>query len=278
MECIISNATHPLELPEVENTIFGLQSRNRLAEKVIGNYAKNHRWLDVGVGVIGTFVPIPGASLAAMLACVAAQGPFFYKPMAKELGKIYLAPMDHHAERIVSEGMFEGAGWDIGNEFTASFLAEIAGEIISEMGWGAAAAAVPFIGGMIGATLDAFVATTMTWRVGTMVSVYYQNGGAWLGSRRESFEVAKDFVGKPSLKAENRVNLDEVAIHHKQIIDRQLMTLKSVLLDPLLQISPDEEKIRSVLMGRHLSEELVEAAILYVRGVIGDGAMGLATT
>jgi hypothetical protein len=56
------------------------------------------------------------------------------------------------------------------------------------------------------------------------------------------------------------------------------MTLKSVLLDPLLQISPDEEKIRSVLMGRHLSEELVEAAILYVRGVIGDGAMGLATT
>lgn len=221
-------------------------------------------------------MPVPGASLAAMLACVAAQGPLFYKPMANKLAKIYLSPVDHHTKRIVSEATFEGATWDIGNEFTAGFLAEIAGELVSELGWGAAAAAIPFLGGVIGASLDAIVATTMTWRVGTMVSIYYQNNGAWLGGRRESFEVAKDFVGKPSIKAENRVNLDEVAKKHRQILDSQLVTLKSVLLDPLLEVTPDEGKILAVLKGRGLSEELIETAMSYVKSVIRGNSPGAA--
>jgi hypothetical protein len=111
----------------------------------------------------------------------------------------------------------------------------------------------------------------MTWRVGTMISIYYQNNGAWLGGRRESFEVARDFVGKPSMKAENRVDLDEVAKKHRQVLNTQLVTLKSVLLDPLLEVAADEVQIMAVLKGRGLSEELIESAMMYVRSVMRSG-------
>jgi uncharacterized protein (DUF697 family) len=167
--------------------------------------------------------------------------------------------------------MFEGAGLDITNEFSVEFFTEIAGELFSELGWGAAASFIPVLGGFVGAALDAAVASTMTWRVGTMVSVYYQNGGSWLGSRRETFEVAKDFVGQVSPKANNRVDLDEVAKKHRQLLDRQFSTLKSVLLDPLLEISSSEEQIVKTLEGRHVSEELIAASRIYISSVLKKG-------
>jgi hypothetical protein len=58
-----------------DETIFGLEIRNREAEKLIATYAKNHRWLDVGVGLAGLLVP--GGSIVAMVASIAAQGPCF---------------------------------------------------------------------------------------------------------------------------------------------------------------------------------------------------------
>jgi uncharacterized protein (DUF697 family) len=251
-----------------DGTIFGLQIRNREAEKVIGSYAKNHRWLDVGVGLAGFLVP--GGSIAAMIACMAAQGPVFYKPMAIKLAKIYLSPVDHHTKRIVSEAMLEGAMWDINNELTAGLFTEIATELVTELGWGAAASFIPVFGGFVGAALDAVVAATMTWRVGTMISVYYQNGGDWLGSRRDTFEVAKDFVGGPSPKADNRVNLDDVVRKNNEVLQRQFSTLKTVLLDSILDISSDEEVIVSTLRKRGVSEDLIKASIPYIRSRIEE--------
>jgi hypothetical protein len=246
-------------------TVLGLDIRNKEAEKIIAQYAKNHRWLDVAVGAAGTLVPVPGAALVAMVACIAAQGPLFYKPMADKLAKVYLGSIDHHTNRLVIEGVFEGAGLDIANEFNAQFFAEIAGELVSELGWGGAVAMVPFIGGIAGAALDALVATTMTWRVGTMISVYFQNGGQWLGSRRETFEVAKDFVGPLSAKAENRVDLNEIGKKNSQVMQHQLNTLKSVVIDPLLEVGASKEQILASLRKRGINEDMIEASISYIR-------------
>jgi uncharacterized protein (DUF697 family) len=52
----------------------------------------------------------------------------------------------------------------------------------------------PFVGGLVGAALDYVIATAMTWRVGTMVAIYYQNGGKWVGDRKHTLELAKDMT------------------------------------------------------------------------------------
>jgi uncharacterized protein (DUF697 family) len=249
-----------------DGAIFGICHRNREAEKIIGNYAEKHQWLDIGIGLIGTFSPIPGSALAAMAACMVAQGPVFYGPMAKDLSAVYLSSIDKHTKRLVNETWLDGIGADLANQFVnVEFFQEIIGEVISELGWAGVATAIPFIGGVFGAALDALVAATMTWRVGTMISVYYQNGGAWLEGRRETFEVAKDFVGPLSAKAKDRINLDDVVKKRREILEKQFSTLKSVLLDSLLEITSDEKQIIHVLNNRQISEELIDFSLPYIR-------------
>lgn len=252
-----------------DGAIFGLSHRNREAEKIIGNYAQKHQWLDVGIGIIGTVSPIPGSALAAMAACMVAQGPVFYSPMAKDLSAVYLSSIDKHTKRLVNETWVAGMGADLANQFfNVDFFKDIIGEVISELGWAGAASAIPFIGGVFGAALDSLVAATMTWRVGTMISVYYQNGGAWLEGRRETFEVAKDFVGPLSAKAKDRVNLDDVVKTHREILEKQFSTLKTVLLDSLLEITSDEKQIIEVLKNRDISDELIDFSLPYIRSEI----------
>jgi uncharacterized protein (DUF697 family) len=247
-------------------TMFDIGSRNEEAQKIIASYATNHAWLDVAVGVVGTL--IPGAALPAMAACIAAQGPLFYKPMAADLGKVYLRLPDEQTGRIVNQAEVYGAGAFVGVEFGMEFFKEIAGELISDIGWGAAATFIPLVGGVVGAALDATVAATLTWRVGTMVSMYYQNGGAWLGSRHATYERAKLMVGPMSPAAENRVKLDDVPLKNKEVLDQQFSRLKAILLDSILEMATNEQMVVQLLRKRGISEALIQLAIPYIQNAL----------
>jgi len=247
-----------------ETTVFGLGLRNREAEKVIGNYAGNHRWLDVGVGIVGSI--IPGASIPAMIACIAAQGPAFYKPMMKQLAAIYLLPSNKSTNGIANEFWFGELDLDLNNMFNLEFYQSIALELASEIGWGAAATFIPIVGGVVGAGLDARVAATMTWRVGTMLSIYFQNAGCWVENRKNTFDLAHQMVGELSYKATERVNLDDIPLRIPEVFEKQFVTLKTGLLDPLIDVGPDPSKISETLRKRGIPEPLIARSEAYIHG------------
>jgi uncharacterized protein (DUF697 family) len=210
-----------LSLPVVPvPAVFGLNDRNAQAQKVIFDYAHGHALADIGVGLAGLF--IPGGATVALMASVAAQAPLVYMPMSRKLADIYSAQMDPTSGRVVVAGAIAGGGLNIAASLGMDFLAEIATEILHENGLGIGVSAIPLIGSVIGAGLDAAIAATMTWRVGTMVSVYFQYGGGWVGSRRNTFELAKELAGGLSHKNENRVDLNSVPDHVPDVKKRMV--------------------------------------------------------
>ena len=155
------------------------ETRNRLAEQVIAGYAAGHAIADVAVGLIGTFVPFGGTG--AMIVSLAAQAPLVYQPMVKDLAKIYSASADNFTQKVVNKAIILEATGDIGielvreslvSQFGQEFLLEILHELLPELGIGAALGAIPIIGGIVAAGLDATLAATLTWRVGITTALY----------------------------------------------------------------------------------------------------------
>ena len=68
-------------------------------------------------------------------------------------------------------------------EFGMEFLKEIATDLLVEGGFGFLLSALPVVGIAASAALDMSIAATMTWRVGTMTSIYFQNGHRWVENR-----------------------------------------------------------------------------------------------
>lgn len=167
-----------------------LEQRNKAAHQVITSYAVKHAAMDVGIGLAG-LIPIPGAATAALISAILAQAPLVYRPMTRELATIYNSSPDAHTDKMVTETVEMGALADVGVEF----IKEIATDLISEAAAGLALTAIPFVGGLLAAGLDATIAATLTWRVGTMIAAYYQNGGEWIKSRKNTYSVASETVG-----------------------------------------------------------------------------------
>ena len=186
-------------LPPLTTTLMRLEDRNAKAQEIIQSYSRLHAGMDVAVGLAGLF---PGAAIPALVAAIAAQSPIIYQPMARDLAAIYTVD-----ESAVSEGIeqvrgvvrrvaFQTGFLDIAAEFGTEFMMQISGELLTEAGLGVLGSlCIPVLGGAVGAALDYLIANIMTWRVGTMVSIYYQNGGEWLSSRHATFEMAKNFTG-----------------------------------------------------------------------------------
>lgn len=238
-------------------SIFNLSERNRQAEQVIRDYARGHATADIGIGILGTI--IPGATIPALVASIAAQAPLVYQPMTKQLSTIYSAAPDKVTTRIVVEAAAVGGVGDLAAEFGREFMGEIALELLGEAGMGAAASAIPFIGGIIAAGLDATIAATLTWRVGTMVAMYHQNGG-WIESRHTTYERAKKMVGGLSPATDGRVNLDDISSKNQEVLDKQMAVIKE-LISMMLSVSAGKEQIREALIARKLPQQLIDLAI-----------------
>jgi hypothetical protein len=245
-------------LSKSENiSLFNLSERNRQAEQVIRDYARGHAAADVGIGILGTL--IPGATIPALIASIAGQAPLVYQPMSKRLASIYSATPDQVTNRIVIESAVIGGLGDLAAELASEFMAEIALELLQEAGFGVVASAIPFFGGIVAAGLDATIAATLTWRVGTMIAIYHQNGG-WIEDRHATYQRAKKMVGSLSPITDDRVNLDDIPLKNQEVLDKQMAVVKE-LVSMMLSVSVGKEQIHAALLQRKIPQQLIELAL-----------------
>jgi hypothetical protein len=246
----------------VPDYLLKLKERNRLSSKVIAKYAAKHAKMDVVIGLAG-FIPIPGAALAALAASLVAQIPLVYRPMIIKLAEIYSAPPAMLTGQIVTANVVIEAGFQFVNtEFTSEVLQEIVVEAVKNASVGALASMIPLIGGFAAATLDAVIAATLTWRVGTMTVAYYLNNGAWLrGGREETYETAQNLVGPWSAKTVDRVDLNEVVrlreIHEKAI--HSICNTIAALRNAMHSIT--KAQIRDALLKMAIPADLIDDAL-----------------
>lgn len=251
------------------NTFSQLGPRNQLAKDTIIKYSKRHGKMDVAVGAVGIFGF--GFAMAALATAIAAQAPVIYQPLARDLGLIYTATADNKIRGIIKENVIVGGGFDIAAEFGTEFMTAIAGELVTEVGLGAATTFIPFVGALTGAALDYVIATKMTWRVGTMVSIYYQNGGNWIESRHHTFELAKEFTEdkiKPLSNLFSKwggtephidVNFDRISTKFPAVFETQVEHLRP-LIDTMLQMG-DPEQVRQLLKDKGIPLNVIDAAL-----------------
>jgi hypothetical protein len=256
MHSLTTTNTSSGSLPDI--ALFNLAERNRQAEQVIRDYARGHAAADVGIGIFGTI--IPGAGLFAMAASIAAQAPLVYQPMARKIASIYSAAPDAVTNRTVIEAAVIGGIGDLAAELAGEFMAELASELLMEAGFGAVASCIPLLGGVIAAGLDATIAATLTWRVGTMVAIYHQNGDQWIGNRKRTYERAHKMVGGLSPKTDGRVNLDDIPLKNQEVLDKQMAVVKA-LVEMMLSVSASREQIKAALIQKQLPQQLIDLAL-----------------
>lgn len=235
--------------------VFGLEQRNKAAHKVITSYAIMHAAVDVGIGLAG-LIPIPGAATMALVLAILAQAPLVYGPMTEELAAIYNSSPDAQTDSMVLETVGVGALADVG----VDFLREIATDLITEAAAGLALTAIPFVGGLLAAGLDATIAATLTWRVGTMVAAYYQNGGVWISDRKNTYKLASEMVGPFSPKTSDRANLDDFARRNNTISQKHLKFATS-LIDMMKGAALGKEQIRTALQSKEVPSWVIEQAL-----------------
>ena len=240
-------------------TTFNLSARNKAAEKIIKDYAAGHVALDIAIGAAG-FLPIPGIGTMGLLASIAAQVPLVYQPMARQLGVVYSAEPDDVTKGMNIETAVLVGKFDMAVAFGTDFMAEIAKELLPELGLGGLLSAVPFIGGIAAAALDATVAATLTWRVGTMVAIYYQNSENWIDDRRTTYHRAKGMVGGLSPKTEGRVVLDDIPSTNPEVMLKQIAFVEN-LIQTLRVVTEDKAMIRKALLAKHIPVPLIDAAL-----------------
>lgn len=239
------------------NCLYQLPERNLKAQQTIENYALAHAAGDVAAGLLMGLVP--GGGLIATIGCIAAQGPLVYQPMARELARIYQARPDEVTNAIIVDAWQTGAIGDIAAEFVGEFFMEIAPDLAREIGLGGVLGAIPLLGSVVSATLDAIIAATLTWRVGTMISMYYQNGERWVESRHHTYKLTKPMTGW-SPNPTGRVKLDDIPQQCPSVKEGQIEAARLVV-EMLVSVCSDKQQIRQVLLKKGLPEFLVSEAI-----------------
>jgi uncharacterized protein (DUF697 family) len=245
---------------EVTPAIYELELRNKAAEAVITTFATEHALVDIAGGLIGGLVP--GGSIAALIAQLTYSAVRIYPQMIKKLAVIYGAEPDDFTSRVVRNALIVESGIDslvaavgpevmgqlavdLTSEFGSEFMQEIVGEIIGESTIAAGASFIPIAGAIFGAALDAIVGATLTWRVGAVVSAYFQHGG-YIGSRKKTYEAIKPHVAR-SAKTSRPGTLDSLrkkvspirekqlkfARHHFKSLKRPKKEIRAMLVDEL---------------------------------------------
>ncbi len=240
---------------DMPNCLFGLEQRNETAHQVIASYAKKHAKLDIGIGLAG-LLPIPGAATVALVGAVLAQAPLIYGPMTQELAALYSSRLDARTNEMVAETVGMGALADIGVEF----FKEIAGDLIGKALAGLALTAVPFVRALLAAGLDAMIAATLTWRVGTVVAAYYQNGGVWVKNRKHTYSLASEKVGPFSPKTDDRANLDDFARSNSTIFEKHIAFALS-MIEMMKSASLGRDQIQIALQSKEVPFWVIDQAL-----------------
>jgi hypothetical protein len=169
---------------DADRALFQLEARNAAAERIIATFCAKHAVVDGLTGFVAGVVPVPFANWGVFGGQLAYQFKKTYPVMLQELADVYQAEPDAAARKIftrslVKQGLLEG------------LAQEVIGEILGEGTVGLAASGVPWVGAPIGAAVDVFLAVKMTWRVGVLISAYFQNGGYVGGDRKATLKALR---------------------------------------------------------------------------------------
>jgi hypothetical protein len=254
--------TASLSLPKL-SLLYNLEEKNLRAERIIQDYAAKAALMGIGVGLASW---IPGAAIPAILASLAIQKTQIYQPMARDLAALYRKDTDSYTDKLVNVASISTTGIEFASEFALEFLSDQAQELIWDAGLGAAASFIPFAGVAIGAGLDYAISQMLTWRVGTMTSIYFQNGGEWVGDRKQTLNIAKDltgsitsFKGKSDSARNVRVNLNEIPSKVPKVRDSGVQSILPLLKGLADKLPPPV--VRESLIAMGLSAILVDSAI-----------------
>jgi hypothetical protein len=237
--------------------ILNLEKKHFDVQNLVHSYASRHRIVDMVIGGASNLIPMPGAAFLATAALVSAQTPLVYQPLSKEVASIYSKSMSS-TESSFSDESNADENHEYNKIYDIQFLVEIAQELVSEVTTGSIVAAIPFIGFAAAAAMDAMIAATMTWRVGLMTSIYHCNFGEWLGSRRETFEIAKKHVGPLSARSKNRIQIQEIISKNDEILEKQRKCLQLNFIDPLRKLGRSDHEIRDQAINLCIPSYLFE--------------------
>jgi hypothetical protein len=172
--------------------------RLREAESIIDSYSVKHMTMDVGIGVLG-LLPVPFLGTAALLTTIGAQAPVIYQPMVRKIGTLYAQTPNELTDESVRKGVLAAAIVDVAAQFGKDFIIESAREILHDNVGGVALSAIPVVGGIFAAGVDAIVARKVTKIVGAMALVYFENPFGWVVSRNTTRALVAALIAtKPS--------------------------------------------------------------------------------
>ncbi len=231
-----------------------VKETNRKVASLIEQYARSHSVIDASIGIMG-WLPVPGASLASLATSFATQIPVI-KSLVFEIGRLY-RPSETHNLAVETDELAKQFGFD--------FFVAIKSELAAELGMSIAASWIPLIGSFLLAGMDLSLGITMKWRAGVMASIFYQNGGKWVGSREETYQLAKKMTGTLSPKFDYRVDLNQIPILNGvcEVMEAQIQNAVT-FVGSLREVneSISDEKLHEMLIARGFPEALATAAIV----------------
>lgn len=255
-------------------TIYELDLRNAAAEAVIKALAARHAAIDAATGMLGCLIPVPGVAAATVVGQLAYQTRFVYPDLVRRLAVVYGTAPDAFTRKVATQatvletavdGLVAAAGSELFthlagqvlNGFGTAFLQEIAWDLVRDGGLGAALSSVPIVGALFAGTVDAAMAATMTWRVGAVVSAYFQHGG-YVASRKHTYDLVKRNgmglsakFGRPGALTRLRMDIPEIREKHCDFARMHYRTLNDRL---------DATQIRELLVTRHgIPADVVDA-------------------
>jgi hypothetical protein len=251
--------------------LYNLSDKNLQAQGIIRTYANKHAAMDIGVGLISL---APGAGIPAIIGAIVLQSKVIYRPMAADLAAVYLRDTDSYTDRLGNVAGIATVGMEFAQEFAVEFLAEQTHELLVDAGLGALATLIPVAGAFVGATLDLLIAQMMTWRVGTMTAIYFQNGAEWIKDRKTTSGIAKELTGGLHVSAKDllsglgkakerartiRVDLDNIPLAVSEV---KQSAVKNLL--PLLRGFADKlprPVVRESLIAMGIPPAIVDAAM-----------------
>jgi uncharacterized protein (DUF697 family) len=258
-----------------------LDARNRAAETIISETARNHALLDAAVDAAAGLSPIPFTSGVALGGQLLTQVKHIYPQMIKKLAVIYGAepPAQFHevsdlatveealidalilaAETGLLEDLAGEAKSELAAEFGQSFLIGLIQEALKESAAGLAVAQIPWVGVPAGAAVAAQLAYKLTWRVGITLSIYFQNGCQFLGGKKATMQLVKtEFVRRPTGPLPDG-QLDSVRRKVPPVMQRLVDHIRMEVNEARLT-GTDDLTVRTSMLGNGYPSDIVDAAM-----------------
>jgi hypothetical protein len=245
--------------------IYGLSARHELATRTIEGYAARQPKGDLATGIVGKM--LPGGGMVRAIATLALQVADLYQPLARDLAVIYEVRVEALAqERLVADERSAQIGAALSAELSAEYLRGLLQELVPDL-WksaaiGTAAGAVPVVGRFLTGGSDGVLTATLAWRLGTMAALYLLYGERWLGSKENTYALAKSLVGKPNGQIRGRVRLQDIPYRVPEIywhlVDSLVADIRALRrADP----SITEERLRALLQRGGAPDDQIEVAL-----------------